>query len=421
MIQKVLIANRGEIAVRIIRTCRFLGIKTVVAHSKCDKDTLAVFLADEAICIGDDSPSDSYLNASAILEAAKKTGCDSLHPGYGFLSENDEFAKRVEECGIIFIGPSGSVLEKTANKFLMKEVAEELGIPVIPSANKEKYPLMIKSSYGGGGKGIKIVNKKEDFDYCLKSAKLDLSAGFSGDDFSLEQIIDLYKHIDIQFVADKFGKISIFPARDCSVQSHYQKVIEETPVFSIPKKLLEKMEQDATKLIAKVGFNNVGTVEFLVDKQMNYYFLEINSRLQVEHTITEEATGIDFVEQQIRIASGEKCHLPIKVSAKNCAIECRLSATNTGELNIFNLPTGKDVRIDTYVYQGYRLKPHYDPLIAKIIVSDKERQRAIMKMKLALDEVIILGVHTNVDELFETISRDDYMTGRYSYFGEDDQ
>lgn len=420
MIQKVLIANRGEIAVRIIRTCRILGIRTVVAYSKCDKDTLAVFLADEAICIGGNSPSESYLNIPAILEAAKKTGCDSLHPGYGFLSENDEFAKLALECGITFIGPSGSVLEKTANKVLMKKIAEKLGIPVIPPANKDKYPLMIKSSFGGGGKGIKIVKNKDDFDRCLKSAKLNLSAGFSGDDFFLEQIIDLYKHIDIQFVADKFGKISILPARDCSVQSHYQKVIEETPVSSISKKLLEKMEQDATKLVAEVGFDNVGTVEFLVDKQMNYYFLEINSRLQVEHTITEEATGIDLVEQQIRIASGEKCHLPTKVSAKKCAIECRMSATNTGEIDIFNLPTGKDVRIDSYIYQGYSLKPYYDPLIAKIIVSDKERRRAISKMKLALDEVIIMGVHTNVDELFETISRVDYMTGRYSYFGEDD-
>ena len=420
MIQKVLIANRGEIAVRIIRTCRILGLRTVVAYSKCDKDTLAVFLADEAICIGDDSPSESYLNIPAILEAAKKTGCDSLHPGYGFLSENDEFAKRAEECGIIFIGPSGSVLEKTANKFLMKGIAEKLEIPVIPSADKDKYPLLIKSSFGGGGKGIKIVKNKDDFDRCLRSARLDLSAGFSGDDFFLEQIIDLYKHIDIQFVADKFGKISILPARDCSVQSHYQKVIEETPVSSIPEELLGKMEQDATKLVTKVGFDNVGTVEFLVDKQMNYYFLEINSRLQVEHTITEEATGIDLVEQQIRIASGEKCHLPMKVSARKCAIECRLSAANTGELNVFSLPTGKDVRIDSYIYQGYHLKPYYDPLIAKIIVSDKERQRTILKMKLALDETIILGAHTNVDELFETISQEDYMTGKYSYFGDGD-
>lgn len=420
MIKKMLIANRGEIAVRIIRTCRILGIKTVVAYSKCDKDTLAVFLADEAICIGGDNPSDSYLNTSSIIEAAKKTGCDSLHPGYGFLSENDEFAKRVEECGIVFIGPSSSVLEKTANKFLTKETAKKLGIPVIPSASKDKYPLMIKSSYGGGGKGIKIVKDKKDFDYCFKSAKLSLGSGFSGDDFFLEQIIDLYKHIDVQFVADKFGKISILPARDCSVQSHHQKFIEETPVSSVPKELLERMEQDATKIVAKVGFDNVGTVEFLVDKQMNYYFLEINSRLQVEHTITEEVTGIDLVEQQIRIASWQKNRLPAKVGAKKCAIECRLSATSAGELNIFNLPAGKDVRIDTYIYQGYQIKPCYDPLIAKIIVSDKKRSRAISKMKFALDEVIILGIRTNVDELYETISREEYMTGKYSYFGEDD-
>lgn len=420
MIQKVLIANRGEIAVRIIQTCRILGIRTVVAYSKCDKDTMAVFLADEAICIGDSSPSDSYLNILAILEAAKNTGCDSLHPGYGFLSENDEFAKRVEESGIIFIGPSSNILEKTANKFRMKETARKLGIPVVPSADKDEYPLMIKSSYGGGGKGIKIVKNKEDFDYCLKSAKLSLSTGFSGDSFFLEQIIDLYKHIDIQFVADKFGKISILPARDCSVQSHYQKVIEETPVSNIPKELLEKMEQDAVKLIKEVGFDNVGTIEFLVDKQMNYYFLEINSRLQVEHTVTEEVTGIDLVEQQIRTASGQKSRLPMKVGAKKCAIECRLSAMDNGELNIFNLPTGKDVRIDTYIYQGYRIKPYYDPLIAKIIVSDKERRRAISKMKLALDEIIILGAHTNVDELCETISQDDYIVGSYSYFGENE-
>jgi acetyl-CoA carboxylase biotin carboxylase subunit len=421
MIKKMLIANRGEIAVRIIKTCRILGIKTVVIYSECDKDTLAVFLADEAICIGGDKPSESYLNTSMILEAAKKTKCDSLHPGYGFLSENDKFAKQVEDSGLVFVGPSSDVLKETTNKLLMKKSAKKLGIPTIPSANRDNnYPLIIKPNYGGGGKGIRIVKSKQDYDICLRSAKQELNDGFNSNELYLEQVVDLYKHIDIQFIADKFGKISILPIRDCSVQSHHQKIIEETPSSSMPKKLIEEIEKDAIKLITKVGFDNVGTVEFLIDKQMNYYFLEINSRLQVEHTITEAVTDVDLVEQQIKIASGYKNQLPLKVKAKKCAIECRLYAENTGKLNIFSLPTGKDVRIDTFIYQGYQIKPYYDSLIAKIIVSDKNRVKAIAKMKLAIDETIILGVRTNIDALYEIISSKDFATGKYSVFMESD-
>ena len=419
MIKKLLIANRGEIAIRIIQTCRTLNIKTVAVYSECDKDTLAIFLADESVCIGDDKPSDSYLNIPAILEAAKKTGCDSVHPGYGFLSENYEFAKCVEESGLLFIGPSPSTLQKTANKQQIKKLAEQLGIPVIPSTNqKNKYPLMFKPTYGGGGKGIKIINSEDEYNSYLKTAKREIIDNFKGNGFFTEKVIDTYKHIDINFIADKHGKISILPARDCSLQQHYQKVIEETPVSSISKEILEKMQQDTIKLVSAIQYDNIGTVEFLIYKKMNYYFLEINSRLQVEHTITEEATGIDLVEQQIRLSLNKNNQFPVIMKAKKCAIECRLVAEKTGNLNIFSLPSGKNIRLDTFTYQGYQMKPFYDSLIAKIITSDDNRKKAILKMKDALDRTIILGVPTNVDKLYTAISSQAFLDATYSNYEE---
>ena len=416
MIKKILIANRGEIAVRILQTCRMLGIKTVVAYSKCDKDTLAVFLADEAVCVGGDESVDSYLKMDAILEAAKMMGCDGLHPGYGFLSENAEFAKRVEENGMVFVGPSPIVLSKISNKKAVKKIANKLGIPVIPFANEDSFPLMIKPCFGGGGKGIKVAYDAREYDDKMKLANQEMRDEFGEDKFFLEEVIDTYKHIDIQFIADKNGKVTVLPARDCSIQKDNQKMIEETPVMGVSGVLLDKMKRDVVKLISEVDYDNVGTVEFLVDKQMNYYFLEINSRIQVEHTITEEVTGIDLIEQQIKMALGQKNDLPKEMIADGNAIECRLSARRAGELNIISLPFGKDVRVDTFVYQGYQIKPFYDSLIAKIIVSDKDRMRTIDKMKMALDETIILGVSTNVDELFELIDSKEFATGNYSCF-----
>jgi len=417
MIQKILIANRGEIAVRIIHSCKIMGIKTVAAYSKCDKDSFAVFLADESVCIGDNNPSESYLNTSAIITAAKQKNCDAIHPGYGFLSEDPEFAQQVTEAGLVFIGPSPEVLSKTFDKVTMKSIAKRLRCPIIPDATKtDKYPIMIKASHGGGGMGIKIVNNKNDYEKCLKSAQSEVQSGFSNAEIMHEKIIDVYKHIDIQFVADKYGKITLFPARDCSIQQNFQKIIEETPAPNLLKSTLAKMEQDALNIISKVKYDNVGTVEFLLKKDMDYCFLEINSRLQVEHTITEEVTGIDLVEQQIRMATGEHNKLPEKISAKKHAIECRLRATSLGEINVFNIPAGKDIRFDTFIYQGYEMKPYYDALIGKIIVSDKRRENAIKKMEMALDETIIRGAKTNVDELFGIVSSPNFKSGKYSIF-----
>lgn len=420
MIKKMLIANRGEIAVRIIQACRAMSIKTVAAYSSCDKDTLAVFLADETVCIGDSEPSESYLNIDHIISAALSKKCDAIHPGYGFLSENAEFAKRTKENNILFIGPSPAVLLKTADKSLMKKTASNLGIPTIPPANNH-FPLMLKSNYGGGGKGITIVNNETELNNCLEAAKIELNGAFKGDGFLYEKIVDIYKHIDIQFISDKAGNISIFPPRDCSVQRRYQKLIEETPAASIPADLLDKMSQDTAKIASAVDYDNVGTAEFIVDKQMNYYFLEVNSRLQVEHTITEEATGVDLIEQQIKLAMGRKNSLPRFIKAKKHAIECRVSANAPGELNIINLPSGKDIRVDTAAYQNYAIKPFYDPLIAKIITSDRSRTKAIAKAKLALDSTIIMSTSTNIDELYRIINSSEYRSGHYSIFEESEK
>ena len=418
MIRKLLIANRGEIAVRIIRTCRILGITTVVAYSDCDKDTFAVFLADESVCIGGNKSTESYLNIGNIIDAAKQTGCDAIHPGYGFLSEDAEFAKRVAENGLLLIGPSWKVLQKTTNKSVMKHLAQSLNIPVIPDADDgQKGPLMAKACHGGGGMGIRVIDSQSNYDNSVDMARKEVQESFNHGDIIFEKVIDTYKHIDLQFLADKSGNISLFPARDCSIQQNFQKIIEETPATNIPKNILKKMQRDAINLIVDTKYDNVGTVEFLLDKDYNYYFLEINSRLQVEHTVSEEATDIDLVEQQLRMATGENNSLPNIITAKKHAIECRIRANESGEVSIFNLPSGKDVRLDTYIYQGYNVKPWYDALIAKVIVSDKDRTRAISKMKTALDETIIRGITTNVDELYELIDAPSFADGNYSYFG----
>lgn len=417
MIKKMLIANRGEIAVRIIRTCRAMGIKTVVAYSACDKDTLAVFLADEAICIGDNEPLKSYLNIGNIIAAALKTKCDAIHSGYGFLSESAELAATAEKNNILFIGPDSDILKITADKSLMKKIASGLNIPVIPSSNNQ-FPLILKPNYGGGGKGIAIIDSKSELKDHIEITKKEVIDAFNNSSFIYEKVIDVYKHIDIQFLADKYGNITIFPPRDCSIQKRYQKQIEETPAVGIPTELVEKMSQDTTKIAKTINYNNVGTVEFIVDKEMNYYFLEINPRLQVEHTITEEATGIDLVEQQIKLAPGKKNTLPRTINAQKHAIECRVSANTPGEISIINFPSGKDIRVDTAIYQNYEIKPYYDPLIAKIITSNKSRRIAIEDMKTALDLTLTMGPPTNVDELYELINSKDYRSGKYSHFEE---
>ena len=417
MIKRVLIANRGEIAVRIIRACKELGLETVAVYSACDKDTVAVFMADESVCIGGNSPIDSYLKIDSIIQAAKNYRCDAIHPGYGFLSEDYSFASEVVKSGMVFIGPAPEVLKLTADKQKIKKIAKNLGIPVIPEAKPtDSYPLYIKSNFGGGGKGIRLLNNIEEYKQQIKEAATEVNSGFASSELFLEKAIDVYKHIDIQFISDARGNVTILPARDCSVQNNYQKFIEETPVVGVSKGLVSKMEKDVKKLVLEIGYNNIGTVEFLLDKNDNYYFLEVNSRLQVEHTVTEEATDIDLVKRQILIASGGTNELPPIVKAARHSIECRVSAETSGRLNVYNLPSGKDVRLDTYIYQGYEVKPFYDPLIAKIIVSADSRNDAIEKMKLALDETIITGVETNIDDDCEIISSKKYLDSSYSIF-----
>ena len=417
MIKRILIANRGEIAVRIIRACKELGITTVIAHSACDKDTMAVFMADESVCIGGNSPSDSYLKMNNILQAAKNYKCDAIHPGYGFLSEDFSFASEATKSGIVFIGPSPKVLNLTTDKQKVKQVAEKLGIPVIPKAKPtDDYPLYLKSNFGGGGKGIRLLQNSEEYKRQIKEAAREVDSGFTKNKLFLEKAVDVYKHIDIQFISDAKRNITILPARDCSVQNNYQKFIEETPAASVPRNLVSKMKEDTEKLVSEIEYDSIGTVEFLVDKNNNYYFLEINSRLQVEHTITEEVTGIDLVKAQILIADNTINRLPAKIEANCHSIECRILAKTSGCLNIYNLPSGKDIRLDTYIYQGYEMKPFYDPLMIKLITKASSRSNAIAKMKLALDEMIISGVETNIDDDWNIVSSKEYSDGSYSIF-----
>lgn len=416
MIKRILIASRGEIAVRIIRTCKILGIETVVVCSKSDKDSYPVFLADRAICIGEDDVKDSYLNIEKIINAAKTCDCDAIHPGYGFLSEDPDFATRVEKEGIIFIGPSAKTLKLAADKLKLKETAKKLRIPVVKTVEETNYPVLIKSRFGGGGKGIRLAKNKHEFEAAKNEIKKELGVSFKNDSIFFEKPIKTFKHIDIQFLADNFGNISIFPPRDCSVQRNFQKVIEETPAPDITKSLLKNLEDATRKIVEKLQYTGAGTAEFLLDFDLKYYFLELNARLQVEHTITEEITDIDLIEKQIEIASNAKLDLKEKIEAHGHAFEARIIAKTPGEAHIYNLPNGKDVRLDTYIYQGYNVKPFFDPLIAKLIVRGKTRERALIKLKLALDEIIVEGIKTNVDELRAIIDDEEFEYGTYSFF-----
>lgn len=433
---KILIANRGEIAVRIIRACKEMNIKTVAIYSEADKDALHTRLADEAICIGPADSRKSYLNMKNIIEAACITGADSIHPGFGFLSENAQFAKICEESNIKFIGPSSRVIELLGNKSNSKEMMKEAGVPTIPGsegsikglkdaiaiANKIGYPIMIKAAAGGGGKGIRVVNSSDELENAYNIVKQEAKISFNDDELYIEKFVENPRHVEIQILADEHGNVVHLGERDCSIQRNHQKVIEETPSTAIDEKLRNKMGEAAVRAAKAAGYTSCGTVEFLVDKNKNFYFMEMNTRIQVEHPITEMRTGIDIVKEQIRIAAGEKLKFKQKdIKFNGHAIECRINAENPsknfrpcpGKITGLNLPGGNGIRIDTAIYDGYTIPANYDSMIAKIIAFGTSRNEAIAKMKRALEELVIDGVDTNRDFLFEIIKNPDFIRGDF--------
>ena len=433
---KILIANRGEIAVRIIRACKEMNIKTVAVYSEIDKDSLHTRLADEAICIGPAPSNKSYLSFKNIIEAANITGSDSIHPGFGFLSENSQFARICEESNIKFIGPSYKVIELMGNKSNAKELMKKAGVPTVPGsdgsikgikdafevAKKIGYPVMLKAAAGGGGKGIRIVNNERELESNYNIVKQEAKISFNDDEIYMEKFIENPRHVEIQILADEHGNVIHLGERDCTVQRRHQKVVEETPSTAIDEKLRNKMGEAAIKAAKAAGYTSCGTVEFLVDKHKNFYFMEMNTRIQVEHPITEERTGIDIVKNQIKIAAGEEIKIKQKeIEFKGHAIECRINAENPsknfrpcpGTITGLNLPGGKGIRIDSAIYEGYTIPPTYDSMIAKIIAYGANRNEAISKMKRALEETVIEGIDTNIDFLLEIIKNKNFIRGDY--------
>ncbi len=433
---KILIANRGEIAVRIIRACKEMNIKTVAVYSEMDKDAMHTRLADEAICIGPAASGKSYLNFKNIIEAANITGADSIHPGFGFLSENSQFAQICEESNIKFIGPSYKVIELMGNKSNAKELMKSAGVPVIPGsdgsvkglkdalniAEKIGYPVMLKAASGGGGKGIRIANTPHELEINYNIVKQEAKVSFNDDEIYIEKFIENPRHVEVQILADEYGNVIHLGERDCTVQRRHQKIIEETPSTAIDEKLRSKMGETAIKAAKAAGYTSCGTVEFLVDKNKNFYFMEMNTRIQVEHPITEERTGIDMVKEQIKIAAGEKLKYKQKdIEFRGNCIECRINAENPnknfmpcpGTITGLNLPGGNGIRIDTAVYEGYTIPPTYDSMIVKIIAHGTNRNDAISKMKRALEETVIEGIDTNIDFLFKIIKNPHFIRGDF--------
>lgn len=438
MFKKVLIANRGEIAVRIIRACRELGIHTVAVYSTADKNALHAQIADEAVCIGPAQSKDSYLNMRAIISACEVTGADAIHPGFGFLSENPTFARTCEKCGITFIGPRAESIEMLGDKAQAKETMKEAGVPVIMGsdgaifnihaaytlARDLGYPVMVKASAGGGGRGIRIVHTDEELEAQMTAAKQEALACFGNDEIYIEKFIEDPKHIEIQILADNYGNVVSLGERDCSMQRRNQKVLEESPspASFMNEELRQKMGEAACRAARVCGYRNAGTVEFLVDNKGNFYFMEMNTRIQVEHPITEQVTGIDLVKNQLLIASGEKLQYKQEdIQIKGHAIECRINAENPalgfrpspGVIKSLFIPGGMGVRIDSAVYQGYEIPPYYDSMIGKLITYANTREEAIAKMNWALSEFIVDGVATNVDFQLKLIRTEEFLDGNY--------
>ena len=427
MFTKILIANRGEIAVRIIRACREMGIETVVVYSEADADSLPVALADERICIGGKSPKESYLNAENIISAALVTKAQAIHPGYGFLSENPDFARKCEENGIVFIGPSWKVIELMGDKEKARELMQAIGVPVVPGsgiitsveeaeaeAERIGYPVMIKASAGGGGKGIRVVFRKEELAEAVNVASEEAKSAFGNPDVFMEKYLTGVRHIEVQVLADKFGNVVCLGERDCSLQINKQKVIEETPSPHLSREKRKALMKTAKKAMKYVYYENAGTVEFLVDKEGNFYFIEMNTRLQVEHPITEELTGIDIVKWQIRIACEMKLSFTQEdVYFKGHAIECRINAKSTGKLNFIHIPGGKGVRCDTAMISGMEVVPYYDSMLGKLIARSLTREETVRKMESALCEMIIDGIDTNLESQIDLIRSQMFYSGLY--------
>ena len=431
MFQKILIANRGEIAVRIIRACRELGITSVAVYSTADKDALHTQLADEAICIGKAAPADSYLNMERILSAAK---AEAIHPGFGFLSENAKFAQMCEQCHIAFIGPSAEVIRRMGNKQEARNTMINAKVPVVPGTKEAVYtadyglklaeqigfPVMIKAASGGGGKGMRISRSAEDFTENFEVAQTESVNGFADDTMYIEKYIEDPRHIEFQILADKFGNVISLGERDCSIQRRHQKMVEESPSAALDDKLRAQMGEVAVRAAKAAKYESAGTIEFLLDKNKKFYFMEMNTRIQVEHPVTELVTGLDLIKEQIFIAAGEKLQWRQKdIYITGHAIECRINAENPaknfmpcpGKIEYLHLPGGNGVRIDSAIYTGYTIPPNYDSMIAKIIVYGKDRQTAIDKMRSALGEVNIDGITTNLDYQYDIITHPVFQSG----------
>lgn len=435
MFKKILIANRGEIALRIIRTCREMGIKSVAVYSTADADSLHVRFADEAVCIGPPPSKDSYLKIANIIAAAEITNADAIHPGYGFLSENAKFSKICAEHGIKFIGASPEMIEKMGDKVTAKATMKAAGVPTVPGsdglieslahakkiAKEMGYPVMLKATAGGGGRGMRAVWKEEDLEKALESAKQEAGAAFGNDGMYMEKLIEEPRHIEIQIVGDQYGKACHLSERDCSIQRRHQKLTEETPSPFMTDDLRKRMGEAAVKAAEFIKYEGAGTVEFLVDKHRNFYFMEMNTRIQVEHPITEQVIDYDLIREQILVAAG------VPISGKNYlpklhSIECRINAEDPyndfrpspGKITTLHAPGGHGVRLDTHVYGGYVIPPNYDSMIAKLITTAQTREEAIAKMKRALDEFVVEGVKTTIPFHLQLMDDPDYLAGNYT-------
>lgn len=434
MFQKILIANRGEIAVRIIRACRELGITSVAVYSTADREALHTQLADEAVCIGKPAPADSYLNMERILSAAIASKAEAIHPGFGFLSENAKFAQMCEQCHIAFIGPGAEIIRRMGNKQEARNTMMAAKVPVVPGTKEPVYtadyglklaenigfPVMIKAASGGGGKGMRISHSPEDFTENFEVAQQESVNGFADDTMYIEKYIERPRHIEFQILADKYGNVVSLGERDCSIQRRHQKMIEESPSVALDEKLRKEMGEVAVRAAKAAKYESAGTIEFLLDKNKKYYFMEMNTRIQVEHPVTEMVTGLDLIKEQIFIAAGAKLRFKQKdIQIRGHAIECRLNAENPeknfmpcpGKIEYLHLPGGNGVRIDSAIYSGYEIPPYYDSMIAKIIVYGKDRETAIDKMRSALGEVNVDGIITNLDYQYDIINHPVFRSG----------
>ena len=427
MFDKILCANRGEIAVRVIRACREMGIKTVAVYSEADKNSLHAALADECVCVGGPSASSSYLNQENIISAALATGARAIHPGYGFLAENASFARLCEASGIVFIGPDGDTIEKMGNKNNARELMIKAGVPVIPGsgalsdaaeakafAESIGYPVLIKASAGGGGKGIRLVGSESELEDAFINASEEARRAFSDGEVYMEKYLSPVRHIEVQVLADEYGNTVTLGERDCSLQLNRQKVIEETPCPVLSEDTRQRMFNAARAAVSAAGYTNAGTVEFLLDGDGNFYFIEMNTRLQVEHAVSEEVSGIDIVKWQIRIAS----KLPLSftqddVVLRGHSIECRVNAKSQGQIDFLHLPSTTRVHFDSALVQGERISPLYDSMLGKLVVYAPTRDEAIRKTEASLAEVAIQGVETNIDDLHTIIFEDAFQSGEY--------